>query len=396
MNWMGKSALALACAVAASVLVAWSTSPDPRFNPASLEDDPIEVRLAPFEEAITLAQFQDGGQIATLLVRTFDGQNVSGVDLRELGAQAGMNPFEALQVANPDDLDAFALGRLPQRTVAIAELLPSGTSGRRHIGIGTNFPEHAQEANSDSVFIFPKFGPATPARTQVRAHEGVLLDYEVEFCMRFDRDITSRADFEVAVKGVFLCADFTNRNALVEMADPDNLDSGYGFSDAKSGPDFFPTGPFLVIPRNWASFTDALRMTTSVNGERRQDARGHEMTLDFGKLVEKALGDMKEARFFYRDGFVKLAEGNRIDTGTTLMSGTSEGTIFTPPTRGDMIEAVAAYVRKGGPLSGKDFMDGARASFIAAELETKHFLQPGDKVRYESNYLGDIEVEVTR
>ncbi|MBX7526215.1 fumarylacetoacetate hydrolase family protein [Qipengyuania vesicularis] len=392
MGWFGKGVLGAVGLAAAGVVIAWATSPDPRYNPASFEDEPLAARIAPMEEAVTLARFKEGETIATLLVLGFDGDSVSGIDLRELGAEASADPFVALASAEFDPRDLP--GR--ERTISIADLLPTGTDGTRHIGIGTNFPEHAEEANSGSVFIFPKFGPATPARTQVRAEDGVLLDYEVEFCMRFDRDIASRADFDAAVKGLFLCADFTNRNALVEMADPDNLDSGYGFSDAKSGPDFFPTGPFLVIPRDWEAFTADLRMTTRVNGEPRQDARGREMTLDFGELAEKALGDMGEARFFYDGGFVKLAKGERIDTSTTLMSGTSEGTIFTGPTRGDMIEAVAAYVLQGGPLSGRDFMDSARETFIANELETRHYLQPGDSVRYASNWLGDIEVEVTR
>ena len=92
-------------------------------------------------------------------------------------------------------------------------------------------------------------------------------------------------DFDTAVKGLFLCGDFTNRNALVELVDPDNLDSGHGFSDSKSGPDFFPTGPFIVVPKDLASFVSNLRMTTSVNQQARQDARGGEMTLDFRQLA---------------------------------------------------------------------------------------------------------------
>jgi 2-keto-4-pentenoate hydratase/2-oxohepta-3-ene-1,7-dioic acid hydratase in catechol pathway len=212
--------------------------------------------------------------------------------------------------------------------------------------------------------------------------------------MRFDRDVTSAADFDAAVKGLFLCGDFTNRNALVNLADPDNLDSGYGFSDAKSGPGSFPTGPFLVIPKDWAAFTKKLRMTTSVNGQPRQDARGQEMTLDFRQLTEKALGDMSRPRFLYQDAFYLLAKDKRISTSSTLMSGTSEGVIFTPPTRGDIIEAMLHYVSLGGPFSDTDFLDTVRKTFIENEVDSGHFLQPGDNVHHGSNFLGDIEVKV--
>ena len=53
-----------------------------------------------------------------------------------------------------------------------------------------------------------------------------------------------------------------------------------------------------------------------------------------------------------------------------------------------------AYLGKGGPLAGEEFMGVARRTFIANELASKHYLQPGDVVRHGSNYLGDIAVGV--
>ena len=381
--------------VAAVLLLAWATSPDPRLNPASFEAEPVAQAIAPLDEAITLAQYRGAnGATHTLQIVALSGQTVSGVDLAELGAVPGDDPFAVLASAKEAPVTEATVKNYPATAIAISDLLPAGPGGTQHIGTGTNFPEHAAEANSQSVFQFPKFGPATPARTQVRAGEGILLDYEVELCMRFDRNITSLADFDAAVKGLFLCGDFTNRNMLVNLADPDNLDSGYGFSDAKSGPDSYPTGPFLVIPKDWAAFAAKLRMTTSVNGEPRQDARGQEMTLDFRQLAEKALGDMAEPRFLYKDAFHLLAQDKRIDTGSTLMSGTSEGVIFTPPTRRDIIEGALHYLGQGGPFSNRSFLDTVRETFIGNEIESGHFLQPGDIVRHGSNFLGDIEIRV--
>lgn len=221
-----------------------------------------------------------------------------------------------------------------------------------------------------------------------------MLDYEVELCLRFDRDIASLEDFEAATKGVFLCGDFTNRNSLVELADPDNLDSGSGFSDAKSGVGHFPTGPFLVIPKDWESFVDDVRMTTSLNLEPCQDARGGEMTLNLRDLVEKALADMSEPRFLFQDNYNLLAPNSEIETNMALMSGTSEGVIFTTPTRGDVIASLVAYVGAGGPLSRAGLMETAKATFIDGELASGHFLQPGDRVRHSSSVLGSIEVDI--
>ena len=388
--------LAVLVSVAVAFL-AWTTSPDPKYNPATYEDTPLVERIAQFEDAITLARYaDDSGVVRTILVLAFEGETVTGVDLRELGGINGGDPFEVLASVEALPATVQEAEAYPKIVLTMDRLMPAGSVGNRHIGTGTNFPEHAEEANSTSVFVFPKFGKATPSRTTLRRQPGILLDYEVELCMRFDRDITSINDFDAAVKGVFLCGDFTNRNALVELADPDNLDSGSGFSDAKSGPDHFPTGPFLVIPSDWQSFVASLRMTTSLNDEPRQDARGAEMTLDFRELVAKSLGDMSERRFLYRGGREYLAEGGIISKEMTIMSGTSEGTIFTGPTRGDLIEAVAAYLVTGGPLVHESLMDSAKGTFIENELSSGHFLQPGDTVLHGSSHLGNIAVEVTR
>jgi 2-keto-4-pentenoate hydratase/2-oxohepta-3-ene-1,7-dioic acid hydratase in catechol pathway len=397
MKRLAKVAGALIALIALGVFAVWATSPDPRFNPATFEAEPLALGLSPREEALTLAQYElSSGEAATMLVTGFDDDNVTGVDLTTLGAARTGDPLNDLANLDRAAITDEALAALPQVTQPFSALFPSAPGGLQHIGTGTNFPEHAEEAGSESVFQFPKFGAASPARTTLKARPGILLDYEVEVCMRFDRDIASLEDFDAAVKGVFLCGDFTDRNALVMMADPDNLDSGFGFSDSKSGPDSYPSGPFLVVPRDWKTFVADIRMTTSLNGEPRQDARGSEMTLDFRALAEKALGDMAEPRFAYGDEMVKLAPEGMIASNMTLMSGTSEGVIFTVPTRGDYIEAVLSWLGAGGPLASDGLMDHAKRGFIASELEGGHFLQLGDTVEHGSNRLGNIVVEVTR
>ncbi|MEM8942600.1 MAG: fumarylacetoacetate hydrolase family protein [Pseudomonadota bacterium] len=335
----------------------------------------------------------------TLLVESYDGEQVVGVDLRDLGAPASENPFVALGTVPDEVLTTVVPSQIARTTVKVDDLLPTAPRGSRHIGIGTNFPEHAQEARSSSVFNFPKFGTATQARTSIRAPLDGLLDYEVELCVRFDRPIRSVEDFDNSIKGFFLCADFTERIKLLQLAAPDNLDSGYGFSDAKSGPGFFPSGPFLVIPRDWQSFVANTRMTTALNSEPRQDARGSEMTLDFRALTAKVLGDMTRSRFYYRGDFYTLASNSEIDAEMTLMSGTSEGVIFTPPGRHDYIEILLRYLFSGAFMDtvrgGDSLMDFAIQEFIENERRGNHFLKPGDTVVYAGSGLGDIIVAVT-
>lgn len=375
------------------VALAWVTSPDPRGNAASFEAEPVMPAIAPLDRAVTLAQRRRAdGSIATYLVVGLAEGQVRAIDLAELGAQPTGDPFAALASLSEDALRPARLADAPILGFGMGELLPAAGPGAHHIATGTNFAAHAEEAGSDAVFQFPKFGAASPARTTVRADPDILLDYEVELCLRFDRPIASLADFDAATKGLFLCGDFTDRATLARMADPENLDSGSGFSDAKSRADFFPSGALLVIPRDLDAFVAEERFTTAVNGQPRQDARGGEMTLDFRALMAKALADMDRPRFRYQGANHRLAPGGQVRADTVLMSGTAEGVIFTPPTRADVIEGLLDWAASGARLPARD---AVVERFIANERVSRHFLQPGDLVEFASAHLGTIAVEVT-
>ncbi|WFL78441.1 fumarylacetoacetate hydrolase family protein [Altererythrobacter arenosus] len=393
---LGKIILLILALAIGGVFLLWATSPDPRLNVASFEQEPLDPALAPLSEAVTLAQVKRGdGSVATLLVTELAAEAITAVDLSRATGVRSEDPFAVLAAATDEQLRSLAsLGGL-LASYPIAELLPAAPRGDRHIGTGTNFPEHAEEAASDAVFQFPKFGAAMGTRSNVAGRADVLLDYEVELCMRFDRPIASRADFDAAAKGLFLCGDFTDRSRLIRLIDPDNLDSGRGFSDGKSREDFYPAGALLVVPRDWQSFVAQERMMTFVNGEPRQDARGGEMTLDFGALAEKALADMQRQRFLFEGRYYKLAPQPAITPDMTLMSGTAEGVIFTQPTRGDIIEGGARWLLTAGWARGEELVPSVIETFIANEFASGHFLQPGDVVEHRSARLGDIRVEVT-
>jgi 2-keto-4-pentenoate hydratase/2-oxohepta-3-ene-1,7-dioic acid hydratase in catechol pathway len=395
MRKAGKIFGVLIATLAIALLAAWVTSPDPKFNPASFEDAPLEMRLASLDEAVTLAQVRrDDDTIATLLVTALEGESIRAVDLSQATGETSADPFAVLAAASDPELRALNGLEGLASEYAMADLLPAAPGGMRHIGTGTNFPEHAEEAQSDAVFMFPKFGPATPARTSVQGRDDVLLDYEIELCMRFDRPVASLEDFDAAVKGVFLCGDFTDRSMLIRMIDPDNLDSGSGFSDAKSREDFYPAGALLVVPRDWQAFVAEERFMTFVNDQRRQDARGREMTLDFRGLAEKAFSEMGARRFLYQGEYFELTPGPQIDPEMTLMSGTAEGVIFAGPTRGDIIEGGVKWLLTAGWARGEGFIPRVIETFVENEFESGHFLQPGDVVEYRSSRLGDVRIEV--
>jgi 2-keto-4-pentenoate hydratase/2-oxohepta-3-ene-1,7-dioic acid hydratase in catechol pathway len=385
---------ALILAAGVSVLGACAGDPPPVLNAFSGEDAPLEIRMLPPEAGLTLAQTRNAaGQPVTLLVTALRKDGVDGIDLTAAGAVPGADMFDAVAAVGAQKLADLRTSGVSRRYARRDLLSPAG-AGEAHIASGTNFIEHQQEADINAVFNFPKFGPASPAVSTVKLKQRVLLDYEVELCVRFDRDIGSLADFDAAKKGFFVCGDFSDRTTLVERIDRTNMASGIGFSDAKSGPDFFPTGPVLVIPNDWAGFVRDERMITQVNGGMRQDARGGEMIRDFRVLTEYALKEKENARFVHEGKKVTLFPGSAIPRGAALMSGTSEGVIFMPPIPEDYAEGQKLFQASGAPMSEAGVTAAVIAVWVEREMKAKRYLQPGDKVEHASAHTGALQVTV--
>jgi 2-keto-4-pentenoate hydratase/2-oxohepta-3-ene-1,7-dioic acid hydratase in catechol pathway len=367
----------------------------PRTNVVSEEADPLVSSIAAQAAAWTFAQARDSsGHVSTLLVTGLGRDTVRAVDLAGFGAPRDADVFDVMSALGEAGLQKAAAAAQLGHDYPIGQLVSAAGPGQRHVATGTNFREHAKEAEIEEVFNFPKFGPATPARTTVALKGGALLDYEVEICARFDRDIKAVADFDAARKGFFLCGDFTDRARLMQLVDPSDVGSGQGFSDAKSGADFFPTGPLLVVPRDWRAFVRTERMTTQVNRRVRQDARGGEMILDFRAIVQKALTNGGGGKYTFRGAPVPLLEGNAIRRGAAVMSGTSEGVIFMPPRARDFIVGGARYLFTGPLLRGESAYATMVDAFIDKERRSGRYLKVGDVVLHASSSMGDVAIRV--
>lgn len=366
-----------------------------RSNRISPEAEPIVPSLAPASAAFTLAQTVNGaGEAVTLLVTAYDGDTIEAIDLTGQGAPAGADIFDAIAAVGDDKLHALQMAAGSHPAYALADLLPSGAITDRHLATGTNFAEHAKEAGSKTVFNFPKFGKPTPARTTLVVHPGTLMDYEVEISVRFDRDVASLADFEAARKGFFLCGDFTDRAVLLREIDPQNVPSGRGFSDAKSGPDYFPTGPFLVVPHDWRAFVKSERIVTRVNGAVKQDARGSAMIFDFEALVLKALTGGGGGSYSYKGKKVPLLENDIIPRGAAVMSGTSEGVLFMPPMDEDKRGGIIDHILLGRFLRGKSPFFSVINRFVRNELKAGRYMKVGDTVEHLSSTMGALSVKL--
>ena len=393
-----KLATTAAVVLAAGIWLMQHEDPE-RTNPFDGEAQPLSTGILSPREGLTLAlerRTPDGPHV--LLVTELQGDQISAIDLTAAGLTTKTDFFDVLTDVGIETLVdvAQADDQFPVVQRSFGDLLSAGGSAARHVASGTNFPEHQEETGSDSVFNFPKFGVATPPVTTVSTDADELLDYEVEICTRFDRDIKSIEDFDAAQKGFFLCGDFSNRSVLTRLIDPDNYDSGTGFSDAKSGPERFPSGGLFVVPLDWESFVKNERLVTQINDETRQDARAGEMILSFRSLVEKALGDTESTRFLYDDKQWQLLENGMIARDQVLMSGTAEGVIFMPPTMKQIVRGAVLYILKGTFLTGQSPYSAVIEGFLDEERATRRFLQPGHLVTHNSSNMGIISVVVQR
>ncbi|HEX8613724.1 MAG TPA: fumarylacetoacetate hydrolase family protein [Telluria sp.] len=381
-----RTALAAAClALAATLALPMAAS---RASPAdkSAPSNQLGLTLAPIEKAHTFAQVRRGGSVRTLFVISLAHDKVTAVDLSELAALDGVDAFDVIKRFSAAQLDAIA--RQPQRlhTYPIDGLIGVGPRGLAQIAAGTNYPAHGEEVGVDGTFLFPKLSAASGPRSAVAAAPGALMDYEVEVCARFDRELRSLSDFDEARKGLFICGDFSDRATLVRNLNLKNILSGDGFPDAKSGPDRFPAGPFLVVPKDWKAFMNELVIETWVDGDRRQHVRAADMIKDLRAIVNETLDEGATRTWAYQGGRIPMLDRTAIATDSAVLTGTGDGVIFQQPAPEVLKELMQA--------SGRAQQLVVIEKYLAGEVAQRKYLQPGNQVTYTSNYLGAIHSRV--
>ena len=381
-----RTAFPAACAVLTALLAtAAAQGQTARHSEVRAAAKPVPG-LAPMDKAHTFSQVRHGDKTSTLLVTALGGDTVSAIDLSEI---SGLYSADAFDVIGRFDAAALAglAGQPPHvRTYPLGGLIGVGPRGVAHIAAGTNYPAHGAEVGHEEAFLFPKISAATGPRSTIVADADGLLDYEVEVCARFDRELRSVADFDAARKGLFLCGDFSDRATLVKQLNLRDVGSGDGFPDAKSGSDRFPVGAFLVVPRDWKSFLKDIDIATYVNGERRQYAQAGDMLKDLRAIVGEALEGAQTRTWLFQDGRIPMLGRAAIETGSAVLTGTGEGVVFKKPGAAVMKSVMQAKGRPG-QLAALD-------RYVKDEIGKRIYLQPGDKVVYGSNYLGTIDTSV--
>ena len=358
---------------------------------------PIDVtqpvsQLADPAEALTFARVMDGGTPHLLLVTRQTDTGADAIDLTALSTTPLDEPFDAIDLFGRDVLVQMVVA--PDRRArdyAQDTFLPAA-SGAKHIAFGTNFADHGAEVRNETPFRFPRLNAPTASVTEIAIDPKMqLIDYEVELCMRFDRPIATLQDFEDAQKIVFLCGDFSDRKVMLEgMPEGEDTISGIGFTDAKSLPGFFPTGPFMVVPRDWKRFLADEEIGTSLNGAPMQHTSGDKMVVDFRGMVALTLQDGTNAHWTSKGAPVSLLPTGRIEAGQVLLSGTTGGVLFRPPSKAAIALYGAKYGMTGGFLTKQSGYRSVINDSIQATFDAGIMLQPGDEVIYHSSRLGKI------
>jgi 2-keto-4-pentenoate hydratase/2-oxohepta-3-ene-1,7-dioic acid hydratase in catechol pathway len=387
-----KSAALSVVAAAGSVFLVWliaaqQTAPVP-VSPYGTQP-PLQptqrsgVAIAPVEQALTLARFNSPQGLRLMRVQRYQDGQVSGLDITE--AQRAGRP-DPVTLWNQLGYEAIAAAGGPAVTVAAEALeLPfDGTA--QQIAMGATYPEHAKEATLAQPFVFPKLRPADRWNVDVPARQ-FLLDYEIELGFVALADV--RAGSQPRHFGLVLASDYTDRARMLRDLDLGNTHSGQGFVGGKSVVPAMPIGALFVIPRDLGAFTRQLALRLYVNGQPRQLAEPRLLAWDIRRMLDESLA-RREMRFRLGGGEagearLPIREGS-IPARTLVLSGTSDGVAFRPPSGRQIFVGVVEW------LASFRWHDPQRViePTIREAYRNRSHLQPGDQVVMHADGLGLI------
>jgi len=243
-------------------------------------------RIGDVGEEIPVALIDDRVYDLTPITRDIDGTFLAGDPVADVTARLG-------ELKEIPDAASRRIGAPVARPGAV-------------YCIGMNYAAHAREGGSEppeEIIVFLK-----PSNTVVGPDDDVLLprhtdtvDWEAELAVVIGTRAWQLADADAgraAVAGYTVANDLSERTWQLKR-------SGGQWSKGKGAPGFCPLGPWLVT----ADSVDAtdLRISSTVNGETRQDSRTSDMIFDVGRIV------------------ADLSQHIVLEPGDVILTGTPEG-----------------------------------------------------------------------
>ena len=243
-------------------------------------------RIGDVGEEIPVALIDDRWYDLTPITRDIDGPFLAGDPVADVTARLG-------ELAEIPEAASRRIGAPVARPGAV-------------YCIGMNYAAHAREGGSEppeEIIVFLK-----PSNTVVGPDDDVLLprhtdtvDWEAELAVVIGAHSWQLTDADAgrgAVAGYTVANDLSERTWQLKR-------SGGQWSKGKGAPGFCPLGPWLVT----ADSVDAtdLRISSTVNGETRQDSRTSDMIFDVGRIV------------------ADLSQHIVLEPGDVILTGTPEG-----------------------------------------------------------------------
>jgi 2-keto-4-pentenoate hydratase/2-oxohepta-3-ene-1,7-dioic acid hydratase in catechol pathway len=379
---------ALAAAPSSADPARAGASPAPRSDRAA---DVAGVPIAAPDVALTFARSGGAGARRVLLVTRYARSTVEGIDLGVALGKPLADPVAALAGAGYDGL--LALVRNPPAAAAVsvpvADLVAPLDLHAHHIAAGTNYPEHAGEAQVEGgPFLFPKL--VAPSDPYAPVAPSGLLDYEAE--LAFVMLAPLRRGDRAGTVGLVLANDYTDRDTLLRHLDPSDVESGKGFTTGKSFPSFLPVGNLLVVPHDFRAFAKDVELRLYVNGELRQRASASEAIWDFDEILAQTWA-RRDVKWEHRGAQAGLLEdADVVPARTLILSGTPSGTVFQGLSLGQKLAGVSAWLFGGWDRS---IPDHAIDAYVQDAYVRGIYLRPGDRVTVTADYLGMIENEVS-
>jgi 2,4-diketo-3-deoxy-L-fuconate hydrolase len=390
MRILSLAAIGLILAVTAAAFVVGFRPQPVQVPPRPAPTIPLRATLAiaPLDRALTFARSGDGVAAQTFAVSRYQDGVVTGVDLAPL-LQPGEDAIAAYNRLGYDAIVAFVATAKTSVSHDAATLAVPVDLRAVHAAVATNYPEHADEAKvRDGPFMFAKVAQPTASRATIPASQG-LLDYEVELCLVTLSPLPAASG---AKGGLVLCNDVTDRAALMRGADTNDIASGKGFTDGKSGAGFLPVGDLFVVPRDLKAFVEPLELHLSVNGEERQQTRVTTWIWDLDRLlVETAKRGGVSWRWREGSASLPISSDGIVPDRTLVLAGTPAGTVFKGPGPATFVRGAFDWVARLG-----------RGGIVAAIVErtirddraSGGYLQPGDVVTIRADQLGTLENRV--
>lgn len=366
--------IAAACAVAAGAFDAGTRL---RAAGAIAETPAPTIEIAPLDEALTFARLADG---TTLAVFSYTNGKVEGAPLA--AGEDAISLVARMGYDGARDLIGIYRTRI---TVDADSLAVPVSLNDRHIAAGTNYRDHADEADVEGgPFLFPKYVAPTAARSFIPAGEA-LLDYEVELCLVAMNDLAADAP---ATGGLILCNDVTDRAALLRNLDPENPQSGKGFTTGKSAPGYLPVGDLFLVPRDLDAFVETLTLTLAVDGEERQRAKATQWIWDFDRILSEARAK-RNIEWDYRGESARLPfdENGALPARSMILGGTPGGTVFRGIYPSAYVRGLASWLAGGaqGPVAPH-----VVEAHISAAKASGDYLLPGALVTIEVDRMGAL------